>query len=333
MDIKEVAKRAKVSTATVSRVINNLPSVRPSTHAHVMRVIEKLNYVPNTSARYLRAGHTKLFGLIVSDIKNPFFPDLIDHFEAMATKHGIDVIFTHTHYDAKRLKHCLWRLVDRNVDGIAVMTSEVESHALERVKRSKVPLVLLNQAALDEKFNNIRIDYSKGFKQALQHLIGLGHRRIAFLSGPPKFSSAKRRLAAFLAGMKYCGLKVRDEWMFVGDLHVEGGNIAMQELLHTSPRPTAVLCSNDLMAIGALQACQAARLRVPKDISIIGFDDLPICTMVTPPLTTITLSRQEIAAYAFSVLWKASSPGLKTKLSRHIISPRLTVRNSTGPPA
>lgn len=333
MDIQEVARLAKVSTATVSRVLNNSSKVRASTSAHVKRIVEDLNYVPNTSARYLRVGRTKLFGLIVSDIKNPFFPDLIDGFEALATKHGIEVVFTHSNYDPKRLEQCLRRLVDRNVDGIAVMTSEVESNALERVKKSKVPLVLLNQAALETKFNNIRVDYSRGFKEAVQHLRGLGHRRIAFISGSPIFSSAKRRRAAFLAAMKDCRLKVFDSSIFEGDLHVEGGYAAMQKLVHSSPRSTAVIASNDLMAIGALQAAHAIGLSVPGDISIVGFDDLPICTMVTPSLTTITLSRQRIAASAFSILWKASSPGLKTKLSKHTISPRLTVRKSTGPPA
>ena len=333
MDIQEVARLANVSTATVSRVLNGSPNVRPATSAHVQKVIEDLNYVPNTSARYLRAGRTKLFGLIVSDIKNPFFPDLIDGFEALARKQGIDVIFTHSNYDPQQFEQCLRRLLDRNVDGIAVMTSEVELHALERVHKSNVPLVLLNQADLESKFNNIRVDYSKGFQQAVHHLKKLRHRRIAFISGPQLFSSARRRRTAFLEAMKHCGLRVLDSTIYEGDMHVEGGSTAMQKLMLASPRPTAVIASNDLMAIGALQAAHAAGLRVPEDISIVGFDDLPFSTMVMPPLTTITLSRQEIAARAFSVLIKASSPDRKSRISKYTISPGLTVRGSTGPRA
>lgn len=332
MDIQEVARQAKVSTATVSRVINNLPSVRPVTHAHVMRVIEKLNYVPNTSARYLRVGHTKLFGLIVSDIKNPFFPDLIDSFEAMATKHGIDVIFTHTHYDPKRFEHCLRRMLDRNVDGIAVMTSEVDIPTLERVKRSKKPFVLLNQATLGKRFENISVEYTSGFQEAVEHLRKLGHSSIAFIAGPESLSSAARRRKAFQSALAKCRLKVSPECIVSGELNAQGGYTAMQKLLHVSPRPTAVIATSDLMAIGAMQAAQEAGLHVPEDMSVIGFDDLPISTMVNPPLTTIGLSRHEIAERAFSVLLNASGSGKKKKLEKRAILPRLVVRGSTGPP-
>ena len=334
MDIKEVARLARVSTATVSRVLNNLPVVRPATYEHVKRVIEELGYFPNVSARNLRTGRSELFGLIVSDIKNPFFPELIDSFDAMATAHGIDVIFTHTNYDPKRLEHCLRRMVERDVDGIAVMTSEVSTGALERVNSAGVPLVLLNQSAtLDKKFNNIHVNYSVGYEEAIRHLRDIGHRRIGFISGPKTFYSATRRREAFLAGLKRCGLRIRKEWIFVGDLHVEGGYAAMQKLLQSRSRPTALISTNDLMAVGALQAVQAAGLCVPRDISIIGFDDLPICTMVRPALTTIRHPRNEIAECAFSLLLRASRPGRKTKISTQTISPRLTVRGSTGPPA
>ncbi len=333
MDIQEVARLAKVSTATVSRVLNDSPRVRPATTQHVKRVIERLNYVPNTSARNLRVGRTKLFGLIVSDIKNPFFPELIDGFGAMATGHGIDVIFSHTNYDPGQFDHCLRRMIERNVDGIAAMTSEVDMAALERAKKSKVPLVLLNQKTLDRRFDNIGVDYSKGFQQAVEHLQALGHRDIAFIAGPAGFSSAQRRHQAFLSGLKKCGLSIRKEWVFSGDLHVEGGHAAMQKLLRSSPRPTAVISTNDLMAVGALQAAQQAGAFVPRDISIIGFDDLPICTMVFPQLTTISLSRHEIAACAFSLLFKASNPTTTIKARSRNISPTLQVRDSTGPAA
>ena len=332
MDIKEIARLAQVSTATVSRVLNDSPKVKQSTFERVAHIIEEHNYIPNTSARSLRVGRSMLFGLIVSDIQNPFFPDLIDGFEAMATKHGIDVIFTHTNYDTERLNQCLRRMVDRNVDAIAVMTSEVDASALERVKRSNTPFVLLNQAPLNTRFNNIWVDYTAGFKEAVEHLKALGHRSIAFISGPAQFSSSVRRRDAFLAGMKSCGLRVRKEWISVGDLHVEGGRAAMRRLLDGTPRPTAVISTNDLMAVGALQAAQNAGVIVPRDLSIVGFDDIPICTMLTPPLTTITLPRLEIANCAFSVLLKASRPGQKTKLSTQTISPRLTIRGSTAPP-
>src|SRR5580704_894055 len=146
MDILQVAKRAKVSTATVSRVLNGFPGVREATVARVRRAVAEMNYVPNPNARSLRVGRARMFGLIVSDINNPFFPELIDAFEALAAEKGIDVIFTHTNYDPKRLQSCIRRMVERSVDGIAVMTSEVNREALESAPKH-IPLVLMNQPA------------------------------------------------------------------------------------------------------------------------------------------------------------------------------------------
>lgn len=333
MDIQEVARRAKVSTATVSRVLNGSNKVRESTAKRVRRVVESLNYVPNNSARNLRIGRSELFGLIISDIKNPFFPDLIDRFEELATAQGINVVFTHTNYDDQRMRSCIQRLVERNVDGIAVMTSEVNEPALEMTKRAKVPVVLLNQPALASKYTNIVVDYSRGYREAVDHLKKLGHREIAFLSGPPTLSSVQRRLEAFESAMAKSRLKFRKECLITGDLRVEGGRMAAGQLLKLRPRPSALVATNDLMAVGALQAALSAGLSVPGDLSIVGFDDLPIAAMMHPELTTIHLSRREIAVDAFKRLLylcqkeTAALPNLSPK-----IDPYLVVRGSTAPP-
>lgn len=327
MDIQQVAKRAKVSTATVSRVLNGSASVREKTSAHVRRVIAELNYVPNNHARSLRVGRARMFGLIVSDINNPFFPELIDAFEALATQHSIDVIFTHTNYDPKRLQSCIRRMVERNVDGIAVMTSEVDREALQLAPES-VPLVLMNQAAYKKQYRNVPVEYSTGFGEALEHLRSLGHTDIGFIAGPPTLSSAKRRRQEWARAMKRLDLPVRDEWIAVGDMRVEGGERAMQELVSLAIHPTAVLTSNDLMAIGALQAASRAGFRVPEDLSILGFDDLPIASMVVPQLTTIQLPRREIANSAFFSLFQATRDGSVVKCET--VHPKLIVRKSTG---
>lgn len=333
MNIDEIAKLAGVSTATISRVINDSPKVKPSTSEHVRRVIEQFNYVPNTSARSLRVGRTRLFGLIVSDIKNPFFPELIDRFEALADQHGGDVIFTHTNYDVARLDRCVRRLVERNVDGIALMTSEIEASVLRYLERTKIPVVLLNRTEkMAAGFNNIVVDYEPGYEQAVEHLRHLGHRDIGFLAGPESISSANRRFLAFQRGMEQKGLKVRKKWIVPGDLHVEGGRHAMAALLEQGPRPTAVIAVNDLSAVGALQAAHAAKLSVPQDISIIGFDNIDVCAMTSPPLTTIGLSREMIATEAFQVLNKMATSERKPKPSTRLISTALVIRESTGQP-
>jgi DNA-binding LacI/PurR family transcriptional regulator len=330
MDILQVAKRANVSTATVSRVLNGFPGVREKTAARVRHAVAELNYVRNSNARSLRAGRTRLFGLIVSDVNNPFFPELIDAFEALATAGGIEVIFTHTNYDTNRLHNCIRRMIERGVDAIAVMTSEVEEASLQQAVKAGIPIVLMNQCKLAGKYPNIPVEYTAGFREALEHLLSLGHRDIGFIAGPQSLNSAKGRKEAFTAALRTHGVHVRSEWIAVGDMRVNGGRKAMDALLARRPRPTAVVASNDLMAIGALQAAHASRVLVPRDMSIIGFDDLPIASMVHPPLSTIRHPRREVAGRAFAYLWK-------TVQGEEIeddwpLQPHLVIRNSTAPP-
>lgn len=269
-----------------------------------------------------------MFGLIVSDINNPFFPELIDAFEALASHHGIDVIFTHTNYDPKRLHHCIRRMVERNVDAIAVMTSEVDADALE-IASKRVPIVLMNQSAFAGMYRNVPVEYETGFSEALAHLRSLGHRDIGFIAGPLSLSSAKRRHAAWVKATNRQKLTVHKDWVVTGDMRVEGGERAMQQLLTLPSQPTAVLTTNDLMAIGALHALLHAGIRVPADMSILGFDDLPIAGMAVPPLTTIQLPRREIATHAFASLLQATRGG--AKMECEVVHPRLVIRKSTGP--
>jgi LacI family transcriptional regulator len=332
MDIQQVAKRAGVSTATVSRVLNDSPKVRQETSEHVRRVIDELNYIPNNSARNLRIGRSQLYGLVVSDIKNPFFPDLIDHFEALAAARGIDVVFTHTNYDNQRLETCIRRLVERNVDGIAIMTSEVDEQTLKIAAPRKIPIVLLNQPSLRASYNTVLVDYTRGYREAVEHLKKLGHKNLVFLTGPSDLSSVRRRQKAFETAAKKCGIPLREKQFLIGDMRVEGGRAAMDGLLNRKPRPTAVVAANDLMAIGAMQAAVAAGLRVPEDISIIGFDDLPISTIMHPQLTTIHLSRHEIASEAFELLTHSrQKQDSQAHRSDRRVHPRLIVRESSGP--
>lgn len=330
MDILQVAKRAKVSTATVSRVLNGFPGVREKTVARVRQAVAEMNYVPNPNARSLREGRTRLFGLIVSDINNPFFPELIDAFEALAAAKGIEVLFTHTGYDLTRLQNCIRRMIERSVDGIAIMTSEVREESLQQARRSGVPVVLMNQRKLADKYPNVSVEYATGFREALDHLLALGHHDIAFVAGPQSLSSAQARKTAFLAACRGHGLSIREEWIATGDMRVEGGRTAMERLLSGSPRPTAVMATNDLMAVGALQAAHAAHIRIPRQLSIVGFDDLPIAGMVHPPLSTIRHPRRDVAARAFTYLQQLlQGKNIPVDPPLH---PHLVIRSSTAPP-
>jgi len=327
MNIKEVAKRAKVSTATVSRTINNSAKVKPGTAARVRKAIEELNFYPNTHARTLVSGRSRMLGLIISDITNPFFPELVKSFEDQAVQRGKEVIIGNTDYNPKRMAGCIQRMVERKVDGVAIMTSEADPAFMMELTRRNIPTVFMDTGKPGPHTANIRIDYAQGIREALQHLFSLNHRRIAFISGPMNLESARIRHAAFLAGIKSRGLSERG-LIEKGDHRIEGGAAAMRNLLKLSQRPTAVIASNDLTAIGALGAIHEAGLRVPQDISLIGFDDISFAHLTQPPLTTIQLSRTQLAVTAFDALEALIHKENRTHAD-YTIETKLVLRGST----
>lgn len=330
MNIQEVAKRAGVSTATVSRTINGSNKVTPKTAERVRRAIATLKYYPNTNARALGSGRSRLLGLIISDITNPFFPELVKSFEDVAVKHGLDVIVSNTGYSPERTELCVQRMLERKVDGVAVMTSEMAPHLIERLHSSQIPIVFLDTGEPASGVSNIVVDYGAGIDNAVEHLVALGHSRIGFISGPPDLASARTRREAFLKSLKRKHLNTSRDLIEVGNHRIDGGRIAMERLLRAECRPTAVLASNDLTAIGAIGAIHQQGLHVPEDVSVVGFDDIEISAFLYPPLTTVRLSRAEIADRAFRALYTAEGRA-EFKAAAYAIRPELIVRGSTAP--
>lgn len=333
MNIKAVAKRAKVSTATVSRTMNGTAKVSPDTAERVRQAIEALNFYPDTNARALGSGRSSLYGLIISDITNPFFPELVKSFEDIAVQHGQEVLIANTNYDPERMKICVRRMLQRKVDGVAVMTSEMDDHLIEDFSRRNVPLVFLDTGTPALGVSCVRIDYSAGIDAAMDHLIKLGHHRIAFISGPMRLSSARMRYMAFMKSTARDHLDDNPKLIEEGNHRVDGGHEAMQRILASGARPTAVLASNDLTAIGAMGAIAEAGLRVPEDISVAGYDDIQLSAFTMPPLTTVSLPRAEIANAAFHALLSAkqSDAPRPVRGEEHMVLPKLVVRKSTGP--
>lgn len=329
MDILAVARRAGVSSATVSRVLNASPKVSPATAEKVRAAIAELKYVPNNSARSLRSGFSNLMGLLISDVRNPFFPDLIEHFESLATQHGIDVTFVNTGYNEERFSSGVRRLLERGVDGIAILTSELGQEGIELLKHSTTPVVFLNQPSMIGNYPNITVDYVKGFRDAVDHLRMLGHSKIAFLAGPSNLSSAARRRKAFVAAMRACGMDKEEPRIFEGDHKIAGGRFAAQQIFAMPKPPTALICSNDMMAVGVLQSAIQLGVRIPDELSLIGFDDLFLTEAVQPALTSLHLSRQEIASRAFYALQSVREDLPKARAS--VVLPHLVVRASTAP--
>ena len=330
MDIRTVAERANVSIATVSRTINHVPTVNAKMAKRVWEAIRELNYFPNTQARALVSGRTRLFGLIVSEITNPFFPELIQGFEDIAVEHGYEVLISSTNYDPRRMNLCIRRMLERKAEGVAVMTFGIEEPLLEQLAERNIPLVFVDQGPDRPGISLLKVDYHHGIRQGVQHLAALGHRNIAFISGPMRLHSAQSRLAAFSKSLTECGIAINQEWIIEGDHTLEGGIAAAEKLLSASKPATAVICSNDMTAIGVLHKVYRAGLRVPDDLSIIGFDDIHITRVTIPPLTTIQMSRTELSRAAVNALRahvESTMPHREYK-----IDTKLIVRESTGYP-
>lgn len=332
MNIQTVAERARVSTATVSRTINGSSKVAPKTAERVRRAIEALSYYPNTNARALGSGRSRMFGLIISDITNPFFPELVKSFEDQAVRNGYEVMVANTGYSPERAEICVQRMLERKVDGVAVMTSEMGTHLIERLQSRQIPIVFLDTGVPSDGISNIVVDYTAGVDAAVEHVVALGHQRIAFISGPMDLASARTRREALLASLKRKGVRVDKSLLVEGNHRIDGGRSAMEQMLALQQPPTAVLASNDLTAIGAIATLHQRGLRVPEDVSVVGFDDIEISAVLHPALTTVRLSRTAIADRAFQALFRAgkhdSLPGVE-----YAIRPELIVRDSTAPPA
>jgi LacI family transcriptional regulator len=320
MNIKAVAERANVSTATVSRVMNGTAKVNPRTAERVQKAIKALNFYPDTNARALGSGRSNLFGLIISDITNPFFPELVKAFEDIAVAHGQEVLIGNTNYDPERMQICVQRMLQRRVDGVAIMTSEMDDKLVKDFSRRHIPLVFLDSATAGPGVSRVQIDYSAGIDEAVEHLIELGHRRIAFISGPLWLQSAQMRYKAFMQSAVRDHLDDDPKLIAEGNHKVDGGHDAMARILASGVK------------IGAMGAIAEAGLRVPEDISVMGYDDIQLSAFTMPPLSTVSLPRAEIATAAFRALWNANTTeGPKPVMGEDcMVTPRLVVRNSTG---
>jgi LacI family transcriptional regulator len=302
MDIREVAKRAKVSIATVSRAINRVPTVDPQLARRVWKVADQLGYYPNTQARALVSGKSRIFGLVVSEITNPFFPEIVQTFEELAVQNDYEILVTSTIHDTKRMKSSVRRMIERRVDGVAILTFGMEEPLLYDLRLRKVPLVFVDVGPEAPRVSNIRIDYQNGIRQAVQHLAALRHTAIAFVSGPLQLKSALARKDAFERAMNEIGLKIVPELIVVGDHTMEGGMRALGRLMDLRQRPTAVLCSNDMTAIGVMRQAYELGINVPRDLSVVGFDNIRLSEFMIPPLSTVQMSQAELARIAFKAL-------------------------------
>jgi DNA-binding LacI/PurR family transcriptional regulator len=333
-DIRTVAALAKVSIATVSRTINGSPAVSDRLSKRVWQAIEQLKYFPNTHARSLVSGRSRLFGIIVENITNPFFPELIQSFEEVAVAHGYEILVSSSNSDPAILTTCVRRMLERKVEGVAMLTFGEEEPVLDQLALHDIPLVLAEFKLADPKTSTILLDYTTGMKETVNHLAGLGHRKIGFLAGPHTLHSAITRENDFRTAMQAAGLPIEKAWVIECDHTLRGGVAGFERLQGFDKGPTAVICSNDMTAIGVLRAAYMAGLHVPQDLSVVGLDDIDFAEFTLPPLTTIRLSRADLARAAFEALRQQAEATPGAKIEREfLVSTSLVVRESTAPPS
>jgi DNA-binding LacI/PurR family transcriptional regulator len=328
LTIRDVAKEAGVSTATVSNVLNGTGKVGRETHRLVVSAVKRLRYIPDAHARHLASHDRRTLGIIVSDIENPFFPELVKGFEVRAQHLGYDTILSDTNYDPRRTHRAAERMMQHRVRGVAIMTSEISLHLIHELASRKIAVTFLDLAPARGYMSSLRIDYASGVDQIVKHLYQLGHRRIAFVAGLPDLKSNVARLEAYQDSMRVLGLESGP--VLPGDLRFEGGLAAGLAAARLSPRPTAIIAVNDLTAVGVVKGLMKAGYHVPDDISVTGFDNTRLAEYSNPSLTTVDIHRQtlgHIAADALHELCGSTNPNGK----EYQIGTQLILGESSGP--
>jgi DNA-binding LacI/PurR family transcriptional regulator len=329
--IKDVAREAGVSTATVSHVINGTKYVTDDTRKRVQEAVERCEYHPNAHARSLASGRSNMLGLLVSDIANPFFPEVIKSIESAAFEHGYNVILLNTNYDPERAAEYVRRLSELKMAGVALLTSELDSELFHEITRRQVSVVFDSTDLEGDHMSNICVDYAAGIEEAVRHLVSLGHRRIAHIAGASRIPSGIIRRDAFL---DFMARHLPDEpkpAVYEGDFRLDGGRRAASEILAAPELPTAVIAANDMMALGAMREFRKAGLSIPADISVVGFDDIAFAALSEPPLTTVCSPRAEIGRRVVEALVMMiehpEQRGSELRIPTHLIT-----RDSTAPP-
>jgi len=293
MNLEDVAKRAKVSTATVSRVLNNVGRVRHATSARVLQAVEELKYTPNLNARMLAGGQSRTLGMIVSNLENPFFLDIFRTLEADAHRRGYEVLVANTDYRPQHLVSSVRLMLGRRVSGLAVVVSEMKASLIRELTETQLPVVFYDVGTARPNITNIKVDYRKGMERIIEYLHGLGHRRMAFIGHHTTLEPLNDRKRAFLEIAAACAPRMKVMTVASADGPL-GGQNATREILSSGFRPTAIACVNDFMAVGVLRELHAQQISVPHDISVTGFDDIGLSAFVSPSLTTAHIPREEI---------------------------------------
>jgi LacI family transcriptional regulator len=326
--IKEVARGAGVSVATVSRVMNNSGPVRTDTRQRILDVARELRYVPNSTARSLIMARTSTLGILLPDLHGEFFSEVIRGIDHRARQKDYHILVSCSHNDQEDIEAAL-RAMRGRVDGLIIMSPDIDARVLGDNLPDALPVVLLNCASLGSRFASVDIDNRAGASDMVRHLIGLGHRKIAVVTGGTTNHDSNERLRGYEEAMREAGLG--DEIVVVdGEFTEESGFRAGRKLLERPDRPSAIFAFNDSMAVGVLSALQESGVAVPDKISVAGFDDIPMSRYLNPPLTSVQVPIFELGSLAVDRLVGSLRRDASTPPRVEVVSTTLVERRSTG---
>jgi LacI family transcriptional regulator len=301
--MREVAGRAGVSKATVSHVINGTRFVEPQTEARVRQAIHELGYRPNLLARSLRRQETRMFGLLAPNIANPFWADLAHAVERAGYAEGYSVILGNSNWSAAQECDLVQKMLAQQIDGIILASINLELAILDEIVATSVPVVLMNNLLLAQRqVSAVLVDNYRGGVLAGAYLVSLGHQRIGCVAAPPDSGLAVERVAGLRSALADAGIDLPDSAIFTGDFEHGSGEAAVQTLLEHHPDLTAIFAANDHMALGVIKGLRRVGRRIPDDISVIGFDNISFCTIVSPELTTIAQPIIEVGQRVIQLL-------------------------------
>lgn len=331
--IYEIAKKACVSSATVSRVINNHKSIRKETKQKVMKVLKEMNYYPHAGARNLRTKRTHMISLIIPDIENQFFPALARGVQDRARELGYYMLLCNTDEGESEEISYMNMLREHHIDGFIITPSGAKinkksNEYLFKSKKDNLPFIMIGHRLEDPTIDMVTVDTEEGAYEAVRHLIRLGHQRIGCLAGPISKGLSRGRLRGYRKALTDHGLKTDEDLIVEGDLRQGSGYTQMKQLLGIKDPPTGIFAINDMVAIGAVKAIEEKKLRIPKDIAVAGFDDIPLASIVKPSLTTVVQPKYEMGRIASEVLINRIEKRIQEP-QRIILKTRLVVREST----
>ncbi len=330
--IKDVAREAGVSVGTASQALRGSAVVRESTRRRVLAVAARLRFQPSALARGLVTRRTHTVGLLISDIANPFFIRAVRAVEDVAQENGYNVILCNTDEAPAKETQYLRVLMEKRVDGIILATTAASRRAVREIQWQDIPLVLFDRELAGVATHVVKVDGVLGGRLATEHLLGLGHRRIAIIHGPRDRSTGIERLEGYLAALRAAGVHADSALIREGNFKQDSGRELTRQLLDLSPRPTALFCTNNLMTVGALQTLRERAVPIPADLSLIGYDDMEWWTLTEPPLTTVGQPVYDLGREAMRMLLSQIGKEKARRPQRIVLKPELILRDSCGPP-